>query len=46
MKKKQAKKKNLSKKKKISEVDAFRNIEKKVPSITPKVNNLAVYQNM
>ena len=36
MKKKQAKKKNLSKKKKISEVDAFRNIEKKVPSLTPK----------
>ena len=35
MKKKQAKKKNLSKKKKISEVDAFRNIEKKVPSLTP-----------
>ena len=36
MKKKQAKKKNLSKKKKISEVDAFRNIEKKVPSLTTK----------
>ena len=36
MKKKQAKKKNLSKKKKISEVDAFRNIEKKVPILTPK----------
>ena len=36
MKKKQAKKKNLSKKKKISEVDAFRNIEKKVSSLTPK----------
>ena len=36
MKKKQAKKKNLSKKKKISEVDAFRNIEKKVSSYTPK----------
>ena len=36
MKKKQAKKKNLSKKKKISEVDAFRNIEKKVPSLIPK----------
>ena len=36
MKKKQAKKKNLSKKKKISEVDAFRNIEKKVPSLPPK----------
>ena len=36
MKKKQAKKKNLSKKKKISEVDAFRNIEKKVPSLTQK----------
>ncbi len=35
MKKKQTKKKNLSKKKKISEVDAFRNIEKKVPSLTP-----------
>ena len=36
MKKKQAKKKNLSKKKKISEVDAFRNIENKVSSLTPK----------
>ena len=36
MKKKQSKKKNLTKKKKISEVDAFRNIEKKVPIITPK----------
>ena len=36
MKKKQGKKKNLSKKKKISEVDAFRNIEKKVPSLTSK----------
>ena len=36
MKKKQAKKKNLSKKKKISEVGAFRNIEKKVPSLTSK----------
>ena len=34
MKKKQAKKKNLQKKKKITEVDAFRNIEKKVPTIT------------
>ena len=34
MKKKQAKKKNLQKKKKISEVDAFRNIEKKVPTLT------------
>ena len=36
MKKKQAKKKNLSKKKKISEVDAFRNIEKKVPKLTSR----------
>ena len=36
MKKKQAKKKNFTKKKKISEVDAFRNIEKKVPTITSK----------
>ena len=36
MKKKQGKKKNITKKKKISEVDAFRNIEKKVPIITPK----------
>ena len=36
IKKKQAKKKNLSKKKKISEVDAFRNIEKKVPTVTAK----------
>ena len=36
MKKKQGKKKNFTKKKKISEVDAFRNIEKKVPIITPK----------
>ena len=36
MKKKQAKKKNLSKKKKISVVDAFRNIEKKVPTVTSR----------
>ena len=36
MNKKQAKKKNLSKKKKISEVDAFRNIEKKVPKLTSR----------
>ena len=36
MKKKQGKKKNFTKKKKISEVDAFRNIEKNVPIITPK----------
>ena len=36
MKKKQSKKKNFSKKKKISEGDAFRNIEKKAPIITPK----------
>ena len=34
MKKKQAKNKNLSKKKKISEVDAFRNIEIKVPTVS------------
>ena len=36
MKKKQSRKKNLTKKKKISESDAFRNIEKKVPTITTK----------
>ena len=36
MKKKQRKKKNLTKKIKISEVEAFRNIEKKVPAINPK----------
>ena len=36
MKKKQSRKKNLTKKNKISESDAFRNIEKKVPIITPK----------
>ena len=36
MKKKQGKKKNITKKKKISEVNAFRNIEKKVPVIIPK----------
>ena len=35
MKKKQSKKKNLTKKKKISDSDAFRNIEKKVPLISP-----------
>ena len=34
MKKKQGKKKNISKKKKISEGEAFRNIEKKVPTVT------------
>ena len=37
MKKKQGKKKNFTKKKKISESDAFRNIEKKVPKISPKI---------
>ena len=36
MKKKQGKKKKFTKKKKISESDAFRNIEKKVPIITSK----------
>ena len=36
MKKKQRKKKNFTKKKNISESDAFRNIETKVPTITPK----------
>ena len=36
MKKKSAKKKNLTKKKKISQGDAFRSIEKKVPTLTPK----------
>ena len=36
MKKKQGKKKNLTKKNKISESDAFRNIEKKVPTVKPK----------
>ncbi len=36
MKKKQAKKKNFTKKKNISEADAFRNIEKKVPTLTSK----------
>ena len=36
MKKKQAKKKKLSKKKNISGSDAFRNIEKKVPTLAPK----------
>ena len=36
MKKKQSKKKNLTKKKPISQVDAFRNIEKKAPTLTPK----------
>ena len=37
MKKKQSKKKNLIKKKKISEGDAFRNIDKKVTAIKPIV---------
>ncbi len=36
MKKKQAKKKNFTKKKKIAESDAFRNIEKKAPILNPK----------
>ena len=36
MKKKQGKKKNLTKKNKISQSDAFRNIEKKVPTIKTK----------
>ena len=38
MKKKQGKKKNITKKKKISESNAFRNIKKKVPDIIPKPN--------
>ena len=36
MKKKQGKKKNITKKKKLSESDAFRNIEKKVPTVTSR----------
>ena len=36
MKNKQGKKKTINKKKRISNSDAFRNIEKKVPTITPK----------
>lgn len=36
MKKKQSKKKNIPKKKKISEGDVFRNIEKKVSTLTSK----------
>ena len=36
MKKKQAKKRNLTKKKQISDSDAFRNIEKKVPTVIQK----------
>ena len=36
MKKKQGKKKNLTKNKKISESEAFKNIEKKVPARIPK----------
>ena len=36
MKKKQGKKKNITKKKKISEGEAFRNIEKKVPILTSR----------
>ena len=37
MKKKQGKKKNQTKNSKISDSDAFRNIEKKVPTLNPKV---------
>ena len=36
MKKKQAKKKKFTKRKKIPEIDAFRNIEKKVPTVTSR----------
>ena len=36
MKKKQGKKKNITKKKKISDSDAFRNLEKKVPTVTSR----------
>ena len=39
MKKKQGKKKNLTKKKKISDGDAFRNIEKQVPKIKSKTSH-------
>ena len=42
MKKKLGKKKNFTKKKKISESDAFRNIEEKVPTITPKTKKSTV----
>ena len=41
MKKKQGKKKNLTRKNKISESDAFRNIEKKVPIISPKTKQVS-----
>jgi len=37
MKKKQNKKKNLTKKKKISEVSSFKNFEKKVTTINPQI---------
>ena len=37
MKKKQGKKKNTSKKKKISQVNSFTNIEKKIPTATTKI---------
>jgi len=37
MKKKQGKKKNLTKKKKITEVTSFKSIDKKVPTISPKI---------
>ena len=39
MKKKQNKKRNLTKKKKISQSDAFRNIEKKVPTSIPQTTS-------
>ncbi len=39
MKKKQGKKKNYTKKKKISDNNAFQNIEKKVPKISPKTKS-------
>ena len=39
MNKKQFKKKNLNKKKKISEGEVFRNIEKKVPNLTTKASS-------
>ena len=36
MKKKQGKKKNITKKKKLSEGEAFRNIEKNVPTVSSR----------
>ena len=49
MKKKQGKKKNLTKKKKISENNAFKNIEREIPAVTlksKKPNGIEAFESL